>query len=170
MPLILLPGCSAGADDQVESGAETPPPAGVSRTPKDGFDRESFVLCPALEAHRDELAAIVGFEQDAERPIALSDSECSIDGESGAFARVTLAPAFEPSVEFHVRGFDAPNSPAPALGPNAVFVDVNLQPHVVFAMGSLIIDVDAAGVETPSRDTMIELAKRVREILRNANG
>jgi hypothetical protein len=50
-----------------------------------------------------------------------------------------------------------------------VFIEGQIQPHVVFSMGSLIIDVDAENIDKPSRETMIELATRVREILTAAN-
>lgn len=175
MTVLMLALCACGSsrsDGEASSTESRAPQAATESAAESGrkFDRDSFVLCPALESHRDELAEIVGFEQDAGRPIGMSESECSIEGEFGAFARVVLVPAFEPSIEFHVSGMDAEASSLPQLGQNAVFVDVNLQPHVVFSMGSLIIDVDASNVETPSRGTMIELASRVREILRNTNG
>jgi hypothetical protein len=64
-----------------------------------------------------------------------------------------------------VGGFDAEASPATELGHDAVFIDGQVQPHVVFSMGSLIIDVDAENIEMPSRETIVELATRVREIL-----
>lgn len=133
------------------------------------FDRASFVFCPALEDHREELASIIGFEQDAERPISAFSGECALYGDHGAFVRVSRAPTVEPSIAFHVSGFEAEVSPAPELGPEAVFVDDGSQPRVVFSIGPLIIDVDAMNVETPSRETMIQLASRVREIFIEAN-
>ena len=176
--LIAMGLVSCGGADEGTDGGPAAAPASESEPTVSGdasdagsgeFTRESFVLCPALEDHRDELASIVGFEQDPDRDLSVLGSECSIHGDFGAFARVSLAPAIQQSVAMHVRGFDAEAQPAPELGPDAVFVDVNLQPHVVFSMGPLIIDVDASNVETPSRETMIELALRVREILTEAN-
>jgi hypothetical protein len=132
------------------------------------YTRDSFVLCPALEDHREELASIVGFEQDPERGLSGPGSECIVHGEY-SFARVTLLPAFTRSIAMHAQGFDAEASAAPELGADALFIDGALQPHVVFSMGELFIDVDAENIEKPSRQTMIELATRVREILREAN-
>lgn len=141
----------------------------VSAADPGEFDRASFVFCPALEGHREELASIIGFEQDAERPISAFSGECVLYGDHGAFVRVSRAPTVEPSIAFHVSGFEAELSPVPELGPDAVFVDDGRQPHVVFSIGPLIIDVDARNVETPSRETMMQLASRVREILIEAN-
>jgi hypothetical protein len=133
------------------------------------FTRQSFVLCPALEDHREELASIVGFEQDPERGLSVMSSECIVHGKDFAFARVTLLPAMVPSIAMHVESFDTEASPAPELGEDAMFVDGALQPHVVFSIGGLFLDVDAENVETPSRETMIELALRIRDILTEAN-
>jgi len=96
-------------------------------------------------------------------------SECIVHGKDFAFARVTLLPAMVPSIAMHVESFDTEASPAPELGEDAMFVDGALQPHVVFSIGGLFLDVDAENVETPSRETMIELALRVRDILTEAN-
>ena len=83
-------------------------------------------------------------------------------------ARVTrVTPGL--TVAMRAQSVDAPASPAPELGPDAMFVAGKLQPHVVFAMGPVVIDVDAENIETPSRETMITLATRVRDILAAAN-
>lgn len=174
-PLVLLMvvfwscGASDTGEDNVREDRPTDTATDTSAADRGEFDRASFVFCPALEDHREELASIIGFEQDAERPISAFSGECALYGDHGAFVRVSRAPSVEPSVAFHVSGFEADVSPAPQLGPDAVFVDDRRQPHVVFSIGPLIIDVDAKNVETPSRETMIELASRVREILVEAN-
>lgn len=164
---------SCGGGDAPGEQAQTPGSAAqssdASATAAGEYSRESFVLCPAFEPYREELASIVGFEQDPERDLSVLSGECIVHGADAGFARVTLAPAVMPSVSMYVEGFDAPVGPAPELGPEARFVDAPLQPHVVFTMGRLILDVDAENIETPSRDTMIELATRVREILVQAN-
>lgn len=169
---IVLWSCGGGdaADESVPAAELQTAASEAAAAESGGFDRESFSLCPALEPHRDELASIVGFvEKDPARELAVFDSECIVHGDHGAFARVSLAPAFTRSIQMHIGGFDAESSAAPELGPDAMFVDGRLQPHVVFSMGKLIIDVDAENIETPSRETMIELATRVREILTEAN-
>lgn len=171
MAVVLI---SCGGGDSAEesaalgerdTAASEASPAGESG----GFDRESFVLCPALEGHREEIASIVGFEPDPERALSAITGECIVHAEEIGFARVSLAPAIVPSIAMYAEGFDAEAKPAPELGSNAVFIDAPMQPHVVFSMGSLIIDVDAENIEKPSRETMIELATRVREILMQAN-
>lgn len=173
LPIAVVLGSCGGGDAGADAGTDAPPAseseAPASETPSGDFDRESFVLCPALEPHREELASILGFEQDAERDLAGLGSECILRGTDHGFVSVALPPAVIRSVSMHVDGFDAETSPAPELGPEAVFVDATLQPHVVFMLGPLIIDVGAESRETPSRETMIELATRVREILAEAN-
>lgn len=169
---VILWSCGGG-----DAGEESAPPverqAAMSEAPamseSGGFTRESFVLCPTLEGHREELASIVGFEPDLERELSAIPGECIVHAEDIGFARVTLPPAAMRSIAMYVGGFDAEASPAPELGSDAVFIDASMQPHVVFSMGPLIIDVDAESIDTPSRETMIELARRVREILTAAN-
>lgn len=169
---VALWSCGGG-----EAGEESAPAAerqtAASEAPtteSGGFTRDSFILCPALEDHQEELAGIVGFERDAERGLQVLGNECIVRGEDAGFARVTLVPAFtRRSIQMYIGGFDAETSPAAELGPDALFVHSNLQPHVVFPMGELIIDVEAENLEAPSRETMIELARRVREILTEAN-
>lgn len=179
-PWIVLPAaavvwsCGGGdARGKADAAAAAEQEAVVSAAASDAasgdFDRESFVLCPALEEHREELVSIVSFEQDAEWNIQRFGSECIVRGRDTGFVRVAVAPAITGSVAMHVRAFDAETSPAPEVAPDAVFVDVSLQPHVVFSMGALIIDVDAEAIEAPNRQTMIALATRVREILAEAN-
>jgi hypothetical protein len=133
------------------------------------YDRASFVLCPALEDHRAELAAIVGFEHDPAGSIAGVGSECIIRGTRFGVVRVSLAPAVIRSIAMQVSSYEADAVPAPELGEQAMLVDVSLQPHVVFPLGGLIVDVDAENVETPDHATMIALALRVRELLAAAN-
>jgi hypothetical protein len=139
----------------------------------DSFDRDSFVLCPVIEEHKDELAAIVGFEVDPEQPgVAIGSFECYIDGvEGGDFARVQLGRGFESTPAMYSEGFEAPASPAPELGDEAVFIDDWNQPRVIFLLGGLIVDVDASLVYggPPSRDTMIAFAQRVAELLMEEN-
>lgn len=175
VPLILLMvvfwscGDSDTGKEDDREGRPTDTVTDTSAADRGEFDRASFVFCPALEDHRAELASIVGFEQDGDRPISAFSGECALYGDHGAFVRVSRAPSVEPSIAFHVSGLEADVSSAPQLGPDAVFVDDRRQPHVVFSIGPLIIDVDAKNVETPSRETMIQLASRVREILVEAN-
>lgn len=142
----------------------------------DSFDRDSFVLCPVIEEHKDELAAIVGFEVDPERGVETFSRECNIRGsEPGDFARVQLVPNFTPSIAVHVEGYEGSPTAAPELGDEAVFVESGVQPHVVFLLGDLIIDVDAevidyeTGMTAPSREVMTAYALRVRELLAAAN-
>jgi hypothetical protein len=150
--------------------ARPPAAAATSGDAPGGFTRESFVLCPALEPHRDELATLVGFKQNPDRALAVSRSECVIRGQGGNFARVALLPALVSSIQPYAESsFDAPASPAPELGADAMFVDGVSQPHVVFSMGRLFIDVNAENLEKPSREKMIAFATRVREILSEAN-
>lgn len=170
---VALLSCGDGGDAMVgqpatEEGGKAAAPETSSTAPA-GPARDSFILCPALEQHRDELASIIGFEQDAERAIDGFGSECNIRGDHGAFIRVALAPSYARSISMHVGGYDSEPSPAPELGHDAVFIANGIQPHVVFPMSSLIIDVDSESIQTPSRETMIELALRVREILTAAN-
>jgi len=164
---VVLWSCGDGRlDADAAQAGKTGVSASTSSTGR--FKRESFVLCPALEGHREELAAIVGFKPDSKRPLAVIRSECIVNSMRVGFARVTLVSAGM-TLGMHVKGFDAAASPAPELGPEAMFVDGKLQPHVVFAMGPLVIDVDAENLQTPSRETMIRLATRVRDILAEAN-
>jgi hypothetical protein len=69
--------------------------SGAVANNSNGYDRTSFVLCPALESHRDELAAIVGLEQNPERAMAMSASsrQCFIRGRDGGFIGVEMPPA-----------------------------------------------------------------------------
>jgi hypothetical protein len=79
------------------------------------------------------------------------------------------APALVPSVAMHVGSYEGEVSPVPELGDDARFIAVAGQPHVLFSLGRLIVDVDASHEPTPSREAMVALAKRVREILVAAN-
>lgn len=174
MMAALLGLCACGADPQ--DPAETSGSAGLAagdESPRasgnDQFDRASFVLCPALEAHRAELAAMVGFdERDPARPIKGIGNECFIRGRY-SHVSVELAPAINSSVAMQVRGYDAETSVVPELGNDAMFVDARSQPHVVFSLGNLIVDVGAEGTDKPTRETMTGLATRVRELLVAAN-
>jgi len=166
----LACGSGPNGETSTESRAADAPAAATTSATQEGFDRQSFVLCEAFEPHREELASIVGFEQDADRSLSVLRSECVVRGEDGAFARVSLLPAIVRSVAMQVGSYDGEATPAPELGDDAMFVEGTTgQPHVIFAMGPLFIDVDAENIETPSRETMIELAVRVREILTEAN-
>lgn len=167
---VALSSCGGGTGEEAPAaGGMDPAAPDAAAAPSGEYTRDSFVLCDAIEPHREELASIVGFEPDPERALSVMSSECVVRGAGGSFARVSLLPALVPSVALHVQSFDAEASAAPELGPDAMFVDDALQPHVAFAMGPLFIDVDAEHVETPSRETMIALALRVREILTEAN-
>jgi len=147
-----------------ETADETP------RASDDGsYERTSFVLCPALEAHRAELATIVGFEQDADRGMAGLGAECFVRGRRGNYLRVSLAPAMARSVSMAASSYEGEVTPVPALGNEARFVASGRQPHVLFPMGSLIVDITAENDATPTRETMVELALRVRELLVEAN-
>lgn len=133
------------------------------------YSRESFVLCEAIEGHREELAGIVGFEPDLEREIQGVGAQCSVRGTDFGFVSLEVPPAIMSSIAMYARGFDGETNPVPALGEDAVFVDAGLQPHIVFELGGLIIDVGAEAGGTPSRETMIDLATRIRDLLVEAN-
>jgi hypothetical protein len=148
---------TAGVGDGTSMPAESDSPIGLTR--------EVFSRCTGIEEHRAELASIVGFQHDPERSVAGVGASCFVRGRGGDFLRVALAPAMAPSVEMVAKGYDAETSPLPEVAPSAVFVDDGFQPHVVFSLDGLIIDIDAENVETPSRETMVRLANRVREIL-----
>jgi hypothetical protein len=153
-------------DDGAAAAGATAVPvaAGLQSAPA----RPAFVLCPALEAHHQELAKIVGFALDPKEPFAAMGLECIVRSGRVGFARVTqVTPGL--TVAMRAQSIDAAASPAPELGPDAMFVAGKLQPHVVFTMGPVVIDVDAENIETPSRETMIALATRVRDILAEAN-
>jgi hypothetical protein len=171
---ITLVSCGGGRDDAThessvaDSGSQSSTVEPEATAPA-GLTRESLVLCPALEPHQDELASIVGFKRDTERALAGVGMECVIRGEYVAFIRVAVAPAFTPSITMHAGGYEGKASPAPELGSGAVFIEDGIQPHVVFAMDQLIIDVDAENIDTPYRDTTINLAARIREILSASN-
>jgi hypothetical protein len=166
--------CACGADKQEPAAmsrsagaaaeSESSSPSGSDR-----YERASFVLCAALEAHRAELAAIVGFEErDPARPIQGVGRQCFIRGEY-SHVSIELAPAVYRSILMQGGGYDADTSPASELGDHAIFVDAQSQPHVVFPLGDLFIDVGAEATDKPTRETMIELAMRVRELLVAAN-
>lgn len=144
---------------------EQPPAQGGTA----GYNRESFVLCPVIEEHKNELASIVGFTADSDRSVETFRFECNIHGESGSLVKVQLAPAFTSSIAMHASGYEDPSSAAPELGNDALYVDAPMQPHVIFHMGDLIIDVGAEALDAPNRATMIELAERVRDLLTEAN-
>lgn len=164
--IAAMAACGGGSsgDRAAESAAPAAGGSDAAVATAGQFSRASFVLCDALEPHRQELSSIVGFEQDASRALPVTRSECVVRGKGGAFARVELLPAIVSSVAAHTSSFEGEASPAPALGPDAMFVDGGIQPHVIFAIGHLFIDVNAENVVTPSREAMIKLALRVREI------
>lgn len=176
---LVVAACSGNGDaaDQVGSVADTTAadvdPTGTASAGGASLDRDSFVLCPAIEEHMDELAAIVGFEVDPEQlGVEAFFGECMINGvEGGDFARVQLARGPESTPAMYREKYEAPASSAPELGDEAVFIDDWNQPRVLFLLGGLIIDVDAALLYEgpPSRDTMIAFAQRVAEILMEEN-
>lgn len=160
------------------SGADVTDTGSDSKASAEGgsFDRDSFVLCRVLEEHKDELAAIVGFEADPERGVETFSDECNIRGsEPGNFARVQLVPNFTPSILFHIEGYEGLKMPAPELGAEAVSIENDFQPDVVLLLGDFIIDVDAevidyeTGLTAPPSDAMIAYAARVRDLLTEAN-
>ena len=165
--LCACAGGEAGGEAMEDRGAATAD-AGAA-TGSGEYDRASFVLCPALEGHRAELAALAGFEHDPERSLAGVGAECFVRGMDFGFVRVAISPAIMRTVEMAAGGFDTPPSPAPELGEDALFVDAGSQPHVFFTMGGLIIDVGAESPSTLDRETMMRLAARVRELLEAAN-
>lgn len=168
---IFLGACG-GSPEEPDTPATAAPPVPAdapSAGRSSGYDRKTFVLCPAFENYRDELAAIVGFTQNPERGLSAGGSKCAIRGKGGDFIGVAMLPAMVNSIEQYVEAFDAPASPVPELGDDAMYGGSVSQPHVVFRMDPLIIAVNAENVETPSRETMITLATRVREILTGAN-
>lgn len=154
--------CSCGDNS---GGQGMPVSDNAAATSKD------FQLCPPLELHRDELASIVGFEQDAERALSMSPTsrKCFIRGSGGDFIGVESLPALVKSIEAYAESFDGSSSAVPNLGSDAVFIDDVSQPHVAFRMGSRIINVSAEYIEKPDQDTMVTLATRVHEILEIVN-
>ncbi len=149
---------------QASAEPEPAPPAGAI------FDRKTFVLCPVLEEHKSELASIVGFEADPDRQVATFQFECNIHGTDSGFVKVEIAPAIESSIAMRVTGYEDPVSAAPELGHDALYIDAGMQPHVVFSIRNLIIDVGAEdSLQPPSRATMVKLASRVRDLLLEAN-
>lgn len=172
---LFLSACGGGEDSSTTVSTAEKSNAGAvasisnTRNKDSVYDRASFVLCDALEPHREELAAIAGFEQDPDRSLSMSRSECVVRGLGGDFLRVKLQPAMVPSAEaVATMSYDGEASPAPELGAEAWYVD-DYQPHVIFPVGGLILDVASENATAPDRATMIELATRVRELLRNAN-
>lgn len=172
---VFLYSCGDSTDDRsMQTGSNAAATTSGDATGNSvASDRQSFVLCPALEDHRDELASIVGFEQNPERALAMSarSKNCVIRGKDGGFIGVEIPPAFVKSVELHAtESYDGTASQAPAVSDDAVFVETISQPHLIFSMGPILIDVNAEYyADKPDRDTMVELAMRVRDILLEAN-
>ena len=127
------------------------------------------MLCSAVEPHRAELASLAGFTQDPDRKIRGFGTSCAIRGTSAEAIFIEVAPAFNRSIEMVADGYDGKKSPAEGLGPGAVFVDVPSQPRAVFAMGPLFLNIGVDNVRGTSRDTTLEVAVRIREILGSAN-
>lgn len=174
---VFLCSCSDSSESQnasavAETGTATSSP-GTTAQQAGQFDRKTFILCPALEDHRDELAGIVGFEQNPERSLAMSarSSKCAIRGKGGDFLAVDMVPAMIKSIEQHAtQSFEGSASPVPELGDDAMYVQHTSQPRVIFRMDSILIDVHVENYEkTPDRTTMVSLATRVKEILTNFN-
>lgn len=171
---IFLCACGDSSKDQAMSAGPGPTalPTGEMASNSGDYDRKSFVLCPALESHREELAAIVGFEQDSDRALSMSATsrKCSIRGKGGDYIGVEIPPAMISSIERHAtESFGGTASPAPELGDDAMYVDNISKPRVIFSMGPILIDVHADYTITPDRKTMVALGTRVRDILGEAN-
>lgn len=92
-----------------------------------------------------------------------------IRGTSAEQIQIEVAPAFNRSIEMVADGYDGKKSPAEGLGPDALFVDVALQPHVVFAMGPLFLNIGIDNSRGTSRETTLKVAVRIRELLSTAN-
>ncbi len=171
--LVALAGWSCGSGESAGENVGANDARSAAESPRDDaageYSRESFVLCEAIEEYREELADIIGIEPDLERRVQGIGSQCHVRGTDFGFISVEIAPAITPSIAAHAGGFDAETTPVPSLGDAAVFVDASFQPHVVFELGDLIIDVGAEAAKMPGRDAMIDLATRVREILVAAN-
>lgn len=168
--LALCTACGNAENTATSAGGEAAQaPSSAAPSKPGGDERASFVLCDAFQpVHYEEFAAIVGFEVDESG--SLLRSECIVKGSRIAFARVKLQPTLVQSAEaLATQSYDGEASPAPELGDGAWYVADGLQPHVIFPMGKMILDVDAENEDTPSRETMIKLALRVREILQEAN-
>jgi hypothetical protein len=133
--------------------------------------RADFVLCPAIEGIADDLASIIGFKRDMDRPVKSMTGECFVRGRPVGFVSVALAPAVIQSVAMQASGYEAQATPASDLGEGAVLIQDRMQPHVIFTMLGQVIDVGAELEQgTPNTAAMIEAAKRVREALATANG
>lgn len=172
---VFLCSCSDSSENQgmpADSNAAAIQ-SGAGASSANSYDRKSFVLCPALESHRDELAAIVGFEQNSERALSMSASsrQCFVRGKDGGFIGIEILPAIVSSIEAYAdESFDATATEAPEIGPDAMYVEHVSQPRMIFSMGSLLIDVYAEYyAKTPDRDTMVALAARVRDFLPDEN-
>ena len=165
----LLAACGGGSGGGDVPADETRSAATTSRDAADQYSRASFVLCEPIEEHRQELAGIVGIEPDLERAVQGSGARCVVHGTDRGFMSIEIAPAVTPSIAVHAEGYEGTKTPVPSLGASAVFVDASLQPHVIFELGNLILDVGAESSEAPGRDAMVQLATRVRAILVAAN-
>jgi len=161
---------SPTTEDTSNSGSADAPETDASDS--GGSSDGDLVVCPVIVEHDVELGTILGFEVDPESSGAPTASECFIRGANIVdFAEVELVGSFMPSIEFQVEGYEGVALPAPELGDDAVFIDSDFQPRVVFLLGDRIIDVGAE-VEgtTLSYDVMIAYALRVKELLVEANG
>lgn len=127
---ILLGACGGGSEpqDMPANSAPAGPADAVTAGESSGYDRKTFVLCPAFENYREELASIVGFTQNLDRGLSAGGMKCAVRGKGGDFIGIEVLPAMINSIE----------------------------PY-------------AECTDTPSRETMITLATRVREVLIEAN-
>lgn len=164
-------GCGGGdsPDGDVRADQARTTAQSGERSGTDQYSRETFLLCQPIEEHREELAAIVGFEPDLEREVQGIGAKCFVRSTDLGFVSVELPPAITRSIAMHARSFGEETNPVPELGEDALFVDAGLQPHVIFGLSGLMIDVGAEALERPSRETMIELAIRIRDLLEEAN-
>lgn len=165
--VALVQSCAGeqSASDDEPQIAQNPASAG------DVVARGDYVLCPAIEGIADDLAARVGFQRDPERSIAGIGAECFVRAMDFGWIRVAIPPAMIRTIGMQAEGYESPSSPAPELGENAVFVNAQLQPHVIFELLGQIIDVgvEHAGTGAPDRATVIAVAEMVRDALRGAN-
>jgi hypothetical protein len=166
---VLLPSCGGGGG----TGEDAPPVEAAGSQPegRGTVARADFVLCPAVEKIADDLASLAGFTRDTDQQIQGPGSECVVRGEQNGRITIAMPPAIIQSIAMHAGGYDAEPSPVPELGPDAVYLAVRTQPHVVFPLLGHIIDVGAEGaIDPPDQATMVALAKLVRDTLLAANG
>jgi hypothetical protein len=170
---LLLSSCgNSETSNENLSAANAPTQSAVGSTATSGtYSRETFVLCPALDPYRAELGAMVGIPQN-EEPIqdAASRLRCVLRGvESGAWLRVEVQPAFIKPEQLQPDVFDAPATQVPELGKHGWYISDQFLRRVVFAMGPLVLQIEAESNNRPDEAAMVAVSAKIRDILAQAN-